>query len=85
MHLDRDGGVTAVREPAHHLRRPPPSVVLPVVLPEDEVELAQLREPRQDGPHLAPEEEVRKARAVDPIRPPDTIVRLETGLHLNCE
>ena len=65
--MDRDSGVTAVREPAHHLRRPPLGVVLPVVLREGEVELAQLREPRQAGQHLVPEEQVQKARAVDPI------------------
>ena len=83
MHLDRDSGVTAVREPVHHLRRPPPSVVLPVDLLEGEVELAQLRESRQNGPHLVPEEEVCKARAVDPIRP--AMVSVATGLHVNCE
>ena len=67
MHFDRDSGVTAVREPAHHLRRPPLGVVLLVVLVEGEVELAQRWEPRQAGQHLVPEEEVQKARAVDPI------------------
>ena len=67
IHFDRDSGVTAVREPAHHLRLPPLGVVLQVVLHEGEVELAQLREPRQDRQHLVPEEEVQKARAVDPI------------------
>ena len=58
MHFDRDSGVTAVREPAHHLRRPPLGVVLPVALVEGEVELTRLREPRQDGQHLVPEKEV---------------------------
>ena len=67
MHFERDSGVTAVGEPAHHLRRPPPSVVLLVVLPEGEVELAQLRKPRQDGQHLVPEEEAHEAHPVDPI------------------
>ena len=67
--------MTAVRKPAHHLRRPPLGVVLPVVLQEDEVELAQLREPRQSGPHLVPEEQVRKAHTIEPIR----------GQHVNCE
>ena len=73
--------MTAVREPAHHLRRPPLGVVLQVVLLEGKVELAQLREPRQDRQHLVPEEEVRKACAVDPVRRA-TIV---SGLHVNCE
>ena len=91
MHFDRDSGVTAVREPAGHLCRPPPSVVLPVVLREDEVELAQLREPRQDGPHLVPEEEVHKAGAVDPIGVgPQVIANLnyeiwQTGRHADCD
>ena len=67
--MDRDSGVTAVREPAHHLRRPPLGVVLQaVILREGEVELAQLREPRQAGQHLVPEEEVQEADAVDPIK-----------------
>ena len=86
--MDRDGdnGVTAVREPADHLRRPPPSVVLLVVLvlPEPEVELAQLREPRQDGQHFVPEKEVQEADAVDTIRR-DIIVSPVTGPHVNSE
>ena len=59
--------MTAVREPADHLRRPPTRVVLPVVIPETEVELVQLREARQDRQHLVAKEEVHEAGAVDPI------------------
>ena len=82
--MDRDSGVTAVREPAHHLRRPPLGVVLLVILLEGEVELAQLREPRQDGQHFVPEKEVQEADAVDTIRR-DIIVSPVTGPHVNCE
>ena len=69
----------AVREPADNLRRPPMGVVFPVVVPEAEVELTQVREPSQHGQHLVPEEEVHKARAVDPIR----VQALVRGPHNN--
>lgn len=59
--------MTAAREPADHLRGPPLSVVLLVVLPEGEVEQTQLREPRQDLQDLLPKEEVQKACAVDAV------------------
>ena len=69
----------AVREPPDDLRHPPPSVVLPVVILEGEVQMVQLRESRQDREHLVLEEEVQEARAVNPIRV------VGRGPHVNFE